>query len=299
MSFIRYKVGHFSWYITGTALVLMLIMSGLSYWQWTRHLEKLDLIKAMDQRLLLPPVPIQNYSKEINSDPPINSEISNEMPAWKSLVHRRLIIEGDYDYEHEMVLRNRRYANQPGVMILTPLKIKDTDQWILVNRGYVPLNLADRQNRLQFQKNSGTVSFVALIKEDNPRKFLAPQDPPAGSNFPWVDAWLRVDLGNINKQLPFRLLPIYCEVMPSDDIAKIKHDILSSESSKNEMLSLVARSATSSSNLNQQHFDLSKLPIPVNDLIIPPGRHLGYVFEWLILAFLTGFIAFILQLRRQ
>ena len=261
-------------------------MCRLSYWQWNRHLEKVELIKEMDQRLLVPPISIK--------DP-----LTTPGVDWaRSLIHRRLLIEGTYDFEHEMILRNRRHFNQPGVMILTPLRIKDTDSWILVNRGYIPLKYASKKTRSQFQKPS-TVHFVGLIKETNPRRFLAPSDPPAGGSNPWVDEWLRVDLANIEKQLPYQLLPVYTEVMPSADLEKVKNDILSTESGKSEILSLVARSATTSSEANVPQLGLDSLPTPLNDLIIPPGRHLGYVFEWVILAILTAFLAVIIQLRSR
>jgi cytochrome oxidase assembly protein ShyY1 len=280
------RVFQFSWYITGPALLLILIMCRLSYWQWTRHLEKVELIKEMDQRLLVPPGSINDTLAAPGSD-------------WnQSMVHRRLTIEGSYDFEHEMILRNRRHLNQPGVMILTPLKIKDTNYWILVNRGYIPLKYATRETRAQFQKPP-SVKFVGLIKETNPKRFLAPSDPPAGGENPWVDEWLRVDLANIGKQLPYQILPIYTEVMPSADLEKVRNDILSAESSKSEILSLVARSATTSRDSDIHQIDLDLLPIPLNDLIIPPGRHLGYVFEWIILAILTAFLAVIIQLRSR
>jgi len=261
-------------------------MCRLSYWQWTRHLEKVELIKEMDQRLLLQPEPIQGVLATPGVD-------------WThSMIHRRLTIEGSYDFEHEMVLRNRKHMNQPGVMILTPLKIKDTNSWILVNRGYIPLKYAIREMRAQFQKQP-SVQFIGLIKETNPRRFLAPSDPTAGGENPWVDEWLRVDLENIGKQLPYKLLPVYTEVMPSADVEKIKKDILSSESGKSEILSLVARSAATSRDSDINQINTDSLPIPLNDLIIPPGRHLGYVFEWIILALLTGFLAVIIQLRSR
>jgi len=280
------RVFQFSWYITGPALLLILVMCRLSYWQWTRHLEKVDLIKEMDERLLLPPSSIN----DVLTTPGLN---------WaQSMIHRRLIIEGSYDFEHEMILRNRRHLNQPGVMVLTPLKIKGTDSWILVNRGYIPLKYATRPARAQFQKQS-SVQFIGLIKETNPRRFLAPGDPPSGGENPWVDEWLRVDLDNIQKQLPYKVLPVYTEVMPSADREKIKKDILSSESGKSEILSLVARSAATSRDSEINQINLNSLPIPLNDLIIPPGRHLGYVFEWIILAMLTGFLAVIIQLRSR
>ena len=260
-------------------------MCRLSYWQWTRHLEKVELIQEMDKRLHISPSLIDEALTTPNID-------------WVgSLVHRRLIIEGTFDFEHEMVLRNRRHLNQPGVMILTPLKIKNTNSRILVNRGFIPLKYANRETRSQFQKQA-SLQFVGLIKETNPKRFLAPSDPPSGGKNRWVDEWLRVDLNNIQKQLPYPLLPVYAEIMPSADIEKIEADILSTENGKNEILSLVSRSATASRDSNADLMTPESLPIALNDLIIPPGRHLGYVFEWLILALLTSFLALIIQLRK-
>ena len=44
--------------------------------------------------------------------------------------------------------------------------------------------------------------------------------------------------------------------------------------------------------------DPAKYPIPVYDTVIPPGRHLGYVFEWAVMALMTFLICLILQFKR-
>jgi cytochrome oxidase assembly protein ShyY1 len=277
----------FSWYITAPALVLILAMCRLSYWQWTRHVEKKALIAEMDQRLHLEPVEITPFA--------INDQVD-----WNKLIHRRLWIHGTYDFEHEMVLRNRRHKGQPGTFVLTPLRLHGTSRHILVSRGHLPLPESSKEQRSKY-RGSKEVSFVGLVKESSRQHFLAPPDPATGQNKPWVEGWLRVDLDKMNAQLPYKLLPVYVELMPSANLEQILEDIVASKNDKNEILSLTSRSAafTTSAVTNGLKQPQLSNPTPVNDLIIPPGRHLGYVFEWIALALLTVFIAFIIQTRKS
>jgi cytochrome oxidase assembly protein ShyY1 len=272
----------FSWYISGPALLLIVMMCRLSYWQWTRHLEKLTLIKEFEVRLNQNPIPLQTLLKSNSSD-------------WEPLLHRRVWLEGHFDFTHEMILKNRRHDNQPGTFVVTPLKLEGTDTAILVNRGFIPLQVSGQEERKQFQRQPSE-RFIGLIKESSSHRFLAPADPPTGTNFPWVDAWLRINIPEMSKQLPYQVLPIYAEAMPSSDLEKVKSEIFKSKNDKTEILNLATRSA---SRLSDAELADTDFPVVQNDLIIPPGRHFGYVFEWLFLALLTAFLALIIQLKKR
>lgn len=252
----------------------MALMLRLSWWQWNRHLEKQELIKVLDARLHEAPTPL--------------SEVK-ERPV-SQLVHKRLRVEGEYDFDREVVLRNRRYEGMAGVHVLTPLKIPGEERRLLVSRGFLPLVDAEQAARRKYHSPAGQ-TFVGLVKEPLTAHLLAPKDPEptAGS---WVDAWLRPDLQKIAKQLPYPLFPFYVELMDEEDLGKVREKILTSSSDKEELLSLSTRKIASTPDYTKYSF-----PIPVYDVIVPPGKHLGYVYEWGFMALMTGLICFVLQLR--
>ncbi|RMG39991.1 MAG: SURF1 family protein [Candidatus Dadabacteria bacterium] len=274
----RFKL---SWPITVTSILLAVGMLRLSYWQWERHLSKKAYIAKLEENLKKPPLTKEELLKIA-------------LAEWPSYIHRRVIISGDYDFKHEMVLRNRRLDKVPGVHVLTPLKISGTSKFILVDRGFIPLEFSTPDKRTVFQKPK-TISFTGLIKASVPRRPLSPRDPEAGPDKPWVDAWLRVNLDKIAKQLPFKILPVYLEIIPKNDsAADIERNIIKSDSDKAEMLFLPSRALAN----KPVSRELSEYPVPVFNTVVPPGRHLGYVYEWAFMALGTLIGGLLLQLKR-
>lgn len=268
------------------SILLALIFFRLSYWQWTRHQEKQSYISGLQSKLKEPITKFQEIPK---------SSLTSE-------IFRRVILQGEFDYEHEVILRNREYDSMPGVYTLTPLKYKDpdnSDSYILVNRGFIPLTFSTKENRKKVNNPKGTVTIVGLIKEAQSRKFLAPEDPESGGANPWVDAWLRVDIENINKQLLYKLAPVYLESivnnLEASDPAEKEKQIVRFTAERADLL--IPSEKMFSMVSNEDNLDPKKYPISVFDPVLPPTRHLGYVFEWGFMAIATLLMGLVLQLK--
>lgn len=269
----------FSLRTTIICAVLTLGMVRASYWQWERHNSKLAYIKNLESRLEMP---VEEASF-----------LSDSSISLHEKTFRRVKIEGSYDFKHEMILRNRRHNEDAGVYVVTPLKLKDLDRWVLVNRGFLPLQVAKTEARKPFQKPD-KVSFIGLIKASAPRKIFSPKDLPTGPGHPWVDSWLRVDVENIGKQLPYAILPMHLEIMDTLESTEVKSRITESRSARDDIFLMPAKGITTKETPSKsEHY-----PIPIFDTVVPPGRHLGYVFEWAIMAVVTVLIGIVLQLRR-
>ena len=52
---------------------------------------------------------------------------------------RRLIVRGEYDLEHSFYVDNKLHRGEAGYLVLTPFKLADSEQIILVDRGWVAL----------------------------------------------------------------------------------------------------------------------------------------------------------------
>jgi surfeit locus 1 family protein len=266
--------------IIAPAAILIAIMLSCSRWQYGRYHEKLAFIEEIGRHLNEPVVSLPDILKE----------------PLPSLLFRRVSVTGSFDFSQEIVLRNRRHEGMPGVHVLTPLSITVDDvnqpQWVLVSRGFVPLSLSGREQRASFHTPTQT-TFTAIIKESAYHRILAPSDPPAGPSYPWVDAWLRVDIPRISAQLPYPLLPFYLEIIPPDRINSLPLTIVQSHSEREEMLSMASRRpVTAPPNPADYTF-----PIPSPSTVVPAGRHRQYIYEWIILAVLTLLASIILMLR--
>jgi surfeit locus 1 family protein len=277
---------HFSLKITLIGVIVALGMIRASFWQWDRYKQKELYIAELDKRITLPPVPI--------------SDLLSSYEDASTLLHRRALISGTYDFEHEMVLRNRKDDDDgPGVHVLTPLKIDGTEKFILINRGYIPLSVQDKQHRSLFQSPS-EAKFIGLLKLTSAQKFLAPSDPPVGGESPWVDAWLRVDIDRIQEQLPHKLLPFYAEIMTGANMEETQKEIVKGSKGREQILFLAERSLTlSGPKISEGKLNPDRsYPAPAHSTVVPTATHLAYVYEWAFLAILTLLITLVLQTKK-
>lgn len=276
---------HFKFSLRTTLICgfLATLMLYASYWQYTRYVSKLGYIERLDSRLSLPVEPL-------------SALLSDKQISSSELIHRRVSLRGVWDYQHEIVLRNRKLGSIAGVHVITPFLIDGyADKRLLISRGFIPLSAAAREQRSKFQ-NGPLENFVVLIKESEKPKFLAPKDPDSGASMPWVDAWLRIDPAAIGKQLPYPVLPFYAEMM-SRDINEIdSNKLLQHKSERDQILFLPGAGARLSSLKNDQ--ESTEYPVAVFDTIVPAGRHFSYIFEWAIMSVMVVIAAIILQLKR-
>src|SRR3954451_22450219 len=109
-----------------TLLVMLgaLIMVRLGFWQLHRRVERLQLNATYISRTAEPPIHI---------DTPIDD------PA--AIEYRQALVDGTFDYEHEIIFLGPTRDGEPGVHLLTPLRLAG-DQAVLVDRGWIPY--ADR-----------------------------------------------------------------------------------------------------------------------------------------------------------
>jgi surfeit locus 1 family protein len=101
-------------------IIFALVCIRLGFWQLGRLQERKALNRELRSRAETKPVKF------------------NQLPKDTGAAHfRRVELEGNYDFDHEIVLTNRTRNGSPGVQIITPLRQSSTDTAILVNRGWV------------------------------------------------------------------------------------------------------------------------------------------------------------------
>lgn len=267
-----------------TTVITTLLATGMicaSIWQWNRHLWKQEVIEELNNTLHREPVDLESLAKE--------------KPSWEKETFRRVKVSGNFDFEREFLLRNRNLNGRAGAHVITPLKLDGSSEYVLVDRGFIPIGREEQEQRKRYQ-TPGHTSFYGLIKNSTPRKWLAPKDPPAGNGSPWVDKWYRVDIPNVQAQIPYPLLPIYLETMedPNDPLL-VSKIVREGTAGRNDVLMLTGQKQVENFGMDSPD---TKYPIPTYDITPPPDIHLGYVYEWAFMALLTILIGIVLQLKR-
>ena len=108
----------------GVALLCALFLT-LGVWQLQRLGQKRATNALILARMQEPPLTLSGQT--------LDPELANL---------RRATVRGTYDYSQEIVLRNRTLNEIPGVHVIVPLRIVGSDAAVLVDRGWIPYEMA-------------------------------------------------------------------------------------------------------------------------------------------------------------
>lgn len=182
-----------------TLLVLLAagVMIQLGFWQKGRLDGRRAANAAIARQLAAPPLTLDGAT------------LATADPA--SLAFRRVIVRGTWDYDHEFELRYRSYEGQPGVHLLTPLRIAGSDRAVLVDRGWVPFEQAGPTGRQRFRQGE-TGDIEGLVYDSIPQEGL-----PTGTGGERLDAVTQVDLAAVGGQLPYPIASFWVRRLPAGD----------------------------------------------------------------------------------
>lgn len=175
--------------------------------------------------------------------------------------YRSVTVSGVYDYEHEVALRNQAVGNQIGVHLLTPLRISSSDQVVLVNRGWVPIDDFDYGGWEEYEQ-PGLVEVQGMIRASQSKPdYGRRSDSIPGPGEDPLRVWYFANVEGIALQVPYSLLPVYIQQAPDPT--------------------------------------WTGLPQPtLPDLEITEGPHLSYAMQWFSFAAILG-IGYPFFIRRQ
>ncbi|GAP15181.1 uncharacterized conserved protein [Longilinea arvoryzae] len=165
--------------------------------------------------------------------------------------YRSVVVRGEYDFSQEVLLRNQDYGGQLGFHVLTPLRIANSDQSVLVDRGWIPFDQAAPELRAQFQEPGQVVVRGVIRRPQTHPDFGGVPDPTLAPGETRLDAWNIVNLDRIRLQVAEPLLPVYIVQGP----------------------------------------DPSWSGVPVRQMVMPEiseGPHMGYAMQWFTFAATLG-----------
>lgn len=117
----------FRWipFVATVAVVAMGIFLG--NWQLRRANEKRSIEISMTVRHSGPPLAVGAAIEDIDD-----------------ILYRRTKVRGEFERNWPLYLDNRPYAGNAGFYLLMPFRISGSDRYVLVARGWIPLDLRDR-----------------------------------------------------------------------------------------------------------------------------------------------------------
>jgi surfeit locus 1 family protein len=185
--------------------------------------------------------------EQMNAEPLQLNEETLDLDLY-SLEYRQVMVTGSYLPEDEIMLRNQvwqtEFGSELGVALFTPLLIEGTESAILVERGWIPQENADKESRAIYRENGSVILTGRLRRAETDfsiNEWLHPD--PEGK----LDTWNNLDLERIAAQMETPLLPVYLQLSPDAE-------------------------QTNPPFASQPSLDLSE------------GPHLGYAIQWFIFA---------------
>lgn len=139
---------HRFWLLTLAAVLMAGLTFSLGQWQLRRAAQKEALQAAIDSKKMLPALD------------------SHSLLATKNIadvVHRPALLQGTWQSAHTVYLDNRPMGGKSGFWVVTPLALRDSGQWILVQRGWVPRNFNDRTRLPDISTPPGLVSVAGRM----------------------------------------------------------------------------------------------------------------------------------------
>ena len=136
------------WFLTAAAVLVAGVTFSLGQWQLRRAAQKQNLQLAIE---------LQGSQSLLKAPDLANPNV------LKDVTHRRALLNGVWRAEHTVFLDNRQMNGKTGLIVVTPLVLDGTGQTILVQRGWVLRNFADRTKLPDIQTPLGSVAVLGRI----------------------------------------------------------------------------------------------------------------------------------------
>ena len=160
---------------TIATMLLLPLLINLGLWQS----DKADLKQAKQEL----------FEKRVMEAP---ISIGSEPVDLETIRYSRVVAQGIYEPEFQILLDNQVYKGQAGYYVFTPLRISGSSMRILVNRGWVPLG-ADRNTLPVINTPLNEIEVIGYAHDPSGKFFELgkPADMKPGS---WQKVWQNLDM---------------------------------------------------------------------------------------------------------
>lgn len=145
------------------------------------------------------------------------AELKQGLPAdlsdVESMRYQQLVLDGEYLTQYQILLDNQVEGESAGYHVITPLKLNNQDQVVLIDRGWIAAtdnhsDLPAIETPVGPQKVQGQIWVPS-------KKFytLAPQ---TSSDNKWQSLWQNMDMVAYAKAVPFKVAPVVLRMSPDN-----------------------------------------------------------------------------------
>ena len=180
------------WPTLAAALLIALFLAA-GNWQWNKAALKAERQQQLDSRgaqssLAIPPT----------------------LVAPETLSYRKVVAQGYYEPQFQILIDNRTHNGKAGYHVITPLRIEGSDVRLLVNRGWIPAP-GERSEvpSLETPADNLRIRGTAVVP---PSRFFSLGSGSESAKQEWQRVWQNLDLARYAKSVAFPIQPVVLEL---------------------------------------------------------------------------------------
>lgn len=127
-----------------------------------------------------------------------------------TLRFRKIVAQGAYEPQHQILIDNRTHRGQAGFHVVTPLRLEGGDTRLLVNRGWIPAS-AEHRVVPDVATPTGIVELAGTAVVPGTRFFTLKADGETGG---WQTVWQNLDLDRYAERVGFPVQPVVLQLDP-------------------------------------------------------------------------------------
>jgi cytochrome oxidase assembly protein ShyY1 len=139
----------FGWIPLLATVVVMAIGISLGNWQTRRAAEKEAIEAKLTEREAASPLSLKADAQPL-----------------EEIEYRQAVVRGEFVSSWPIYLDNRPYQGRAGFYVLMPLKIEGADKHVLIARGWVARDIADRTRMPTMSTPSGIIEIRGIVRRN-------------------------------------------------------------------------------------------------------------------------------------
>lgn len=186
--------------LTAVVLILLPILLSLGSWQLHRAEEKRLLQTTLETRSKIASITLEQAERLPD----------NHYYSVKT--------EGYFDNAHSFLLDNQLYHHAVGYQIITPFITEKTHRWVLINRGWLPMQ-ANRQLALKIPVISGKARLKGILYVPQHNPFITHKI----QSISWPLTIQAINIPTVSQYLNRPIYPFIILLDPQSSYGFIRH----------------------------------------------------------------------------
>jgi surfeit locus 1 family protein len=182
----------FHWLSTLIAIVCIPLFIKLGLWQYN----KAEMRQSIQNQ----------YEASLNKQV---AKLHDYLTEPKALQFQQTSVSGHYETQYQLLLDNQVENSQAGFHVITPFKIEGTEQYVLVNRGWIP-GAASHDKVPTFATPEDPMLIQGMVWLPSNKIFTleakADHDQPQAQA--WQLVWQHLDMKKYKQTAPIQVLDV-------------------------------------------------------------------------------------------